>query len=111
MTLPNMVNMVIRNTRTRYPVSSEQINDSMDEVYYTLSEMLGYQNEAGDIAISGVLRELLTSLDSDMASQLGSSASGVAEAYSHASGTISNKWNSIYSINYSIGAMINNPIS
>lgn len=106
----NMVSMIIRNIRSRYPITSEQINDTIDEVYYTIVDLLGYQNEAGDIAVSGELRELLTELNTSREGTLGTSASGVLEAFIPVSGTLDDIYTSLYNINYTTLSMTNNSI-
>lgn len=91
-----MVGMVIRSTRYRYPITSEQINDGFDEVYSTLVDILGYQDNDGDIAVSGGLREAWAAVDAARAGTFGSSASGVPEAYTYSSGTLDSIWSKSY---------------
>ena len=83
---PGRVNMVVRNFRYRYPITSEQVNDMYDEVYWNLVELLGYQNTSGVIAISGEYRELLSHLNYQLEDSFGTSASGVTESLVEASG-------------------------
>jgi len=104
----NKVNMVVRNTRFRYPITSEQVGDTFDEVYNTLVDLLGYQNNAGVIAVSGELRELWDDIDDSRASSFGSTASGVNEAYSYSSGVLSNRLTVYYNKLDKLGAILDN---
>ena len=79
--------MVLRNVRYRYPWTSEEYDDTMDEVYNATVELLGYQNQEGVIAVSGSLRILWDALDDDRAGSFGTNPSGVTQCYTHASGT------------------------
>ena len=100
-------NMTIRSTRSRYPITSEQINDSFDEIYNNIVDILGYMDGEGLVAVSGDLRESWGTLGTSMDDAFGTSASGVGEAFVGASGTqdystINNKYNKCW-------ALIRNP--
>ena len=95
----NEVNMVIRPIRYRGPVYSEYMNDMMDEVYYNLAEILGYQRVDGTIAMSGVLGDTLNDINNEAEYTLGASASGISNSYVYSSGSIDdtiNYYNSSY---------------
>lgn len=79
--------MTRRNVRHRYPWSSEEYDDGMDEIYNCIVELLGYQDQEGRIAVSGTLSVLWADLGEDRAGSFGSAPSGVLQAYTAASGT------------------------
>ena len=82
----NDVNMVVRNTRPRYPMSSKGLNDQFDEVYWNLSDLLGYQNVSGVIAVSGTILELLGVLTTEVRRCFGTPSSGYTESFVLGSG-------------------------
>lgn len=81
-------NTMVRNIRYRYPITSEQITDTMDEVYNDMVDLLGYYNKNGDLSVSGSLRELWYDLGDDRTNALGYNTSGYLEALSLGSGTL-----------------------
>lgn len=82
------VSMISRNIRYRYPILSEQITDTMDEIYDDIVELLGYYNKSGDLSVSGSLRGLWYDLGDDRVNSLGYNTSGYLEAFSMGSGTL-----------------------
>ena len=100
--------IVRRNVRHRYPWSSDEVTDTMDEIYNASVELLGYQNEEGIIVVSGSLRSLWASLDDDRAGSFGTSPSGVTQAYCQASGT--STYSVLWNKEMKLGAMIQNVI-
>jgi len=103
------INMEVRNIRPRYPLTSEEIEDMMDEVYYNLSSLLGYQNTSGNIAISGEYLDLLTMINSNLLTIMGAQASGVAEAMIPSSGVYGAHTTDINEISMATNSMLNNP--
>jgi len=86
------------------------MNDTMDEVYDSLVDILGYQNISGDIAVSGELRELLANVNSDASSIHGTAASGITEGFIQASGIFDAHLNMANRIFMDTMAIIINPI-
>lgn len=81
-------NTMDRNIRYRYPITSEQITDTMDEVYNDMVDLLGYYNKSGELSVSGSLRGLWYDLGDDRTNSLGYNTSGYLEALSLGSGTL-----------------------
>ena len=100
--------MTTRNIRYRYPLTSEEMTDTLDEVYYSIVELLGYQNNEGNIVVSGSLRERWTDIDGDSAASFGTNASGVLLAFTGASGT--SDYSAINNIHAKTMSMIRNVI-
>lgn len=95
----NEVNMVIRPIRYRGPVYSEYMNDMMDEVYYNLAEILGYQRVDGTIAMSGVLGDTLNDINDEAHYIMGVPLLDTSSAYVYSVGAIDdtcNYYNSTY---------------
>jgi hypothetical protein len=103
------INMEIRNIRPRYPLTSEEVEDMMDEIYYNLSALLGYQNTSGNIAISGEYLDLLSLINSNLLTIMGAQVSGVAEALMPSSGVYGAHTTNINEIALATTAMLNNP--
>lgn len=107
--MANKVDMVVRNIRFRHPISSEHLNDQLDEVYSMLVDQLGYQSVSGVFTVSGDLRLLMSDVDDERSDQFGYAASGVADSLIVASGHVGAHCNYLDDVQSLLVTMVANP--
>ena len=57
-----------RNIRYRSPMSSMRMNDIWDEIYYELTQLIGYEQDSGNISPEGDINTLSADITSEGAS-------------------------------------------
>ena len=105
----NRANIVVRNIRPFYPISSESLNDQFDEVYYNITELLGYQNTSGVIQHDGIIRSDIESIRNELTEAFGYAASGYAESYVLSSGYMDALSQHANLTSHKLAGMIKNP--
>jgi hypothetical protein len=102
----NNLSIELKPVRYRYPMSSDQMNDTMDMIYWNMVELLGYEHTDGTKQPSGVLLELYANIDGFIGGITGISASGYTKALSVSSGYIDNLCTRNNSILGSLNSMV-----